>query len=66
MAFLFLLLSGFIIRFAGVEQTNYFATLVFAAAVMAGGAYAIIFFTGVLVHIVRRVSRRQPIMEIEE
>jgi hypothetical protein len=66
MAFLFLLLAEGVIQFLGIETTGYLATLVFAAIVMAGGTYAIIYFCAVGVHIVRRLLNKQPIMEIED
>ncbi|WP_033966868.1 hypothetical protein [Sphingomonas sp. TF3] len=66
MAFLFLLLAEGVIRFFGVEATNYLATLVFAAMVMAGGTYAIIYFSAVVVHVARRRLNKQPIMETED
>ena len=66
MALLFLLIAAFVIRWLGVEQTSYLATLVFGAAVLAGGVYGIIFLSAVIVHIVRRIANRQPVMEIED
>lgn len=66
MAFLFLLLAEGVIRFFGVEVTGYLSTLVFAAMVMAGGAYAIIYFSAVVIHVARRRINKRPIMEIED
>ncbi len=66
MAFLLLIAASLAMRFFGVEQTGYTATLVFAAAVMAGGLYGIIFFAGLIVHIAKRVVNRQPIMDAED
>ena len=66
MAFLFLIAASLVIRVLGVEQTSFAATLVFGAAAMAGGVYAIIFFAAVVVHIAKRVISRQPIMDAED
>jgi nitrate reductase gamma subunit len=66
MAAVFLCMAAFVMSWLGVEKTSYAATLVLAAAVLAGGTYGIIFFAGVLIHIARRVLKRQPIMEIED
>ena len=66
MAFVFLMLAAFVISLFGLALTSYVVTLVFAAGVMAGGAYAIIFFGGVIVHVVRKALARQPIWEVED
>jgi hypothetical protein len=66
MAAVFLCFAAVIISMFGLELTSYTATLVLTAAILAGGTYAFIFFGGVIVHIIRRVMNRQPIMEIED
>jgi hypothetical protein len=66
MAFLFLILAAVLLRLIGFDQTSHVATLVFVAAVMAGGTYGIILFGALVVHIARRVMNRQPTMEIED
>ena len=66
MAFVFLMLAAFVISLFGVASTSYVTTLIFAAGVMAGGAYAIIFLGAVLVHVVRKALARQPIWEAED
>ena len=66
MAFVFLMLASALILFAGVDRTSYLATLFIAAGVMAGGAYAIVLFGGAIVHVLKRILNRQPIMEIED
>jgi hypothetical protein len=66
MAFLFLLLAAVVIHWIGLEWTSYIATLVFAAGVMAGGAYGFILFGALAVHVVRRLITRQPVMDYED
>ncbi len=66
MAFIFLCLAAAIMSIFGLKATSYAVTLVLAAAVLAGGTYAIIYFGAVILHIIRRVLNRQPIMEIED
>ena len=66
MAAIFLCLAAAVISLLGFTQTSYVATLVLAAAVLAGGTYGIIYFGAVLLHIVRRLLNGQRIMEIED
>ena len=66
MAAVYLCVAAFVMSWLGVEKTSYAATLVLAAAVLAGGTYGIILFAGVVIHITRRVLKRQAIMEIED
>ena len=66
MAFIFLLLAAVVIRWLGVEWTSYIATLVFAAGVMAGGIYGFILLGAIVIHVLRRLITRQPIMEAED
>jgi hypothetical protein len=66
MAAIFLCLAAAVISLFDLTQTSYVATLVLAAAVLAGGTYGIIYFGAVLLHIVRRLMNRQPIMEVED
>jgi hypothetical protein len=66
MAFVFLCLAAATMSIFGLPATSYVVTLVLAAAVLAGGTYAIIYFGAVIVHIARRVRNRQPIIEIED
>ncbi len=66
MALLYLMLSAFIIHWLGVQNTNYVATLVLGAGVLAGGTYALVMFVWLAAHVVGRLSRRQPIREIDD
>ena len=66
MAFVFLMLALAVISLFGVDRTSYVGTLIFAAVVMAGGAYAIIFFGAVGVHVARKALARQPIWEVKD
>ena len=64
-AFVFLMLAAFVISLFGVDRTSYVVTLIFAAGVMAGGVYGIILFGALLLHIIKRVMRGQPIVDKE-
>jgi len=66
MAAIFLCLAAGIISMFGLQTTTYAVTLILTAAVLAGGTYAIIYFGAVILHVIRRVWNRQPIMEIED
>ena len=66
MAAVFLCLAAVVISMFGLKLTSYAATLVLTAAILAGGTYAFIYFGAVIVHILRRLMNRQPIMKIED
>jgi hypothetical protein len=63
--FVFLCLAGAVIALIGVDTTSYFATLVFAAAVLSGGTYAIFMFTWLIFRGVRRLFRGEPLLSRE-
>ena len=66
LAFLYIVAAALLIRLVGVELTRFWSTVLIAAAVLLGGSYGIILssFTGI--HIVRRLLKRQPIMDAED
>ena len=66
MAFIFLLFAAFAVQMFGLEKTSYLATLLFAAAVMKGGAYAMLSFGAVAVHVLKRVWKRELILEPDD
>ncbi len=66
LAFLYILVAAFIVRLVGVELTRFWSTVLIAAAVLLGGSYGIVLFSSVGIHLVRRLLKRQPIMEIED
>ena len=66
MAAIYLCLAAAIMAMFGLQATSYAVTLVLAAAALAGGTFAIIYFAAVILHIARRLWNRQPIMEIED
>ena len=66
LAFLYIVAAAFLIRLVGVELTRFWSTALIAAAVLLGGSYGIILFTFTGIHIVRRLLKRQPIMDAED
>ena len=66
LAFLYIVAAAFLIRLVGVELTRFWSTVLIAAAVLLGGSYAIILFSFTGIHIVRRLLKRQPIMDAED
>ena len=66
MAAVFLCFAAAIVSLFGLSQTSYVVTIILTAVVLAGGAYAIIYFGALALHIGRRVSKGQPIMEIDD
>lgn len=66
LAVLYLLAAAFLVRLFGIEVTRYWSTLMMAAGVMLGGTYAIVMFIWIGAHIIRRLIKRQPVMEHEE
>ena len=66
LAFLYIVAAAFLIRLVGVELTRFWSTALIAAAVLLGGSYGIILFSFTGIHIVRRLLKRQPIMDAED
>ena len=66
LAFLYILAAAFLVRLVGVELTQFWSTVLIAAAVLLGGSYGIILFSCTGIHIVRRLLSRQPIMDAED
>lgn len=66
LAFLYILAAAFIVRLVGIELTQFWSTVLIAAAVLLGGSYGIILFGFIGIHIVRRLLNRQPIMDAED
>jgi hypothetical protein len=66
MAAIYLCLAATIMAMFGLQATSYAVTLVLAAAALAGGTFAIIYFAGAIVNVARRLWYRQPIMEGED
>lgn len=66
LALLYSIAGAFLIRLFGVELTDYWSTVMLAAGVLLGGTYAIVMALWVGAHIVGRLFRRQPIMEVED
>ncbi len=66
LAFLYIVAAAFLIRLVGVELTRFWSTALVAAAVLLGGSYGIILFSFTGIHIVRRLLKRQPIMDAED
>ncbi len=66
LAFLYILAAAFIVRLIGVELTEFWSTVLIAAAVLLGGSYGIILFSLTGIHFVRRLINRQPIMDAED
>lgn len=66
LAFLYIVAAALLIRLVGVELTRFWSTVLIAAAVLLGGSYGIILFSFTGIHIVRRLLKRQPIMDAED
>ena len=66
LALLFILVAAFIVRLVGVELTRFWSTALIVAAVLLGGSYGIALFSSIGIHIVRRLLKRQPIMDAED
>lgn len=66
LALLYIIVAAFLIRLFGIEVTRYWSTLMMAAGVMLGGTYAIVMFIWIGAHILRRIIKRQPVMEHKE
>jgi len=66
LAFLYILVAAFIVRSVGVELTRFWSTALIVAAVLLGGSYGIVLFSSIGMHIVRRLLKRQPIMDAED
>ncbi|PTS82968.1 hypothetical protein DBR17_08785 [Sphingomonas sp. HMWF008] len=66
LAFLYILAAAFIVRLVGVELSRFWSTALIAAAVLLGGSYGIVLFSSIGIHIVRRLLKRQPIMDAED
>ncbi|MBP2515487.1 hypothetical protein [Sphingomonas sp. PvP018] len=66
LALLFILVAAFIVRLVGVELTRFWSTALIVAAVLLGGSYGIVLFSSIGMHIVRRLLKRQPIMDAED
>jgi len=66
LAFLYILVAAFIVRLVGVELTRFWSTALIVAAVLLGGSYGIALFSSIGIHIVRRLLKRQPIMDAED
>lgn len=66
LAFLYMVAAAFIVRLVGVEVTQFWSTVLIAAAVLLGGSYGIILFSFIGMHTVRRLLNRQPIMDAED
>lgn len=66
LAFVYVIAAAFIVRMVGVELTRYWSTVLIAAAVLLGGSYGIVLFSSIGIHIVRRLLKRQPIMDAED
>lgn len=66
LAFLYILVAAFIVRLVGVELTRFWSTALIVAAVLLGGSYGIVLFSAIGIHIVRRLLKRQPIMDAED
>jgi hypothetical protein len=66
LAFLYILVAAFIVRLVGVELTRFWSTALIVAAVLLGGSYGIVLFSSIGIHIVRRLLKRQPIMDAED
>ncbi|HEX6783499.1 MAG TPA: hypothetical protein VF098_02440 [Sphingomicrobium sp.] len=66
MAAVLLCFAAAIVSMFGLSPTSYVVTIILTAAVMAGGAYALIYFGALALHIGRRAWKRQPIMEVED
>ena len=66
LAALYLILAAFVIRLIGLELTQYAATLMLAVGVMLGGIYGVVMLVWLILHVARRWSNRQPIMDLED
>lgn len=66
LAFLYLIVAALLVRLVGIEVTRYWSTLMMAAGVMLGGTYAITMFIWIGAHIVRRLIKRQSVIDPEE
>jgi len=66
LAFLYILVAAFIVRLVGVELTRFWSTALIVAAVLLGGSYGIALFSSIGIHIVRRLLKRQPIIDAED
>jgi len=66
LAFLYIVAAAFLVRLVGVELTRFWSTVLIAAAVLLGGSYGIILFSLTGFHIVRRLLKRQSIMDAED
>ena len=66
MAAVFLFFAAAVVSLFGLSPTSYVVTIILGAGVLAGGTYALIYFSGLALHIAKRVWKRQPIMEIED
>jgi len=64
--FLYILVAAFIVRLVGVELARLWSTALIVAAVLLGGSYGIVLFSSIGIHIVRRLLKRQPIMDAED
>jgi hypothetical protein len=62
---IFLCLATALIGAFGVELTSYFGTLALTAAILAGGTYGILLFGALLIHMIKRIARGQPIADNE-
>jgi hypothetical protein len=66
LAILYLITSALLIRLLGVELTQYWSTVMLGAGVLLGGTYAVIMAVWLATRTVRRLMKRQAIMEIED
>ena len=66
LAFLYIVAAAFLVLLVGVELTRFWSTVLIAAAVLLGGSYGIILFSLTGFHIVRRLLKRQSIMDAED
>jgi hypothetical protein len=62
----FLGVASLIAWAAGVERSDELFTILMGAMVLALGTYAIVYFGALLLHVGKRLWRREPIMEIED
>lgn len=66
LAILYMLAATFLIKLFGLELTHYWSTVMLAAGVLLGGTYGIFMTLWLGTHIIRRLIKRQPIMDVED
>jgi hypothetical protein len=66
LAILYLIVAAFLTRVFGVELTEYWFTVMLGAGVLPGGTYAVVMAIWLGAHIIRRLIKRQPVIDIED